>query len=66
VVAKQQPVPCENGYHYPQGTIYSIPISKIQTEKLPVLLHSPNPYRLWFLIGLSSWMKDLSQRNGLD
>jgi len=30
------------------------------------LLHSPDPYRLWFLIGLSSWMKDLSQRNGLD
>ena len=30
------------------------------------LLHSPNPYRLWFQVGFNSGMKDPSQGNGLD
>jgi len=30
------------------------------------LLHSPNPYRLWFRIGFDSGVKDPSQGNRLD
>ncbi|MBI3645117.1 MAG: DUF1624 domain-containing protein, partial [Acidobacteriales bacterium] len=29
------------------------------------LLHSPNPYRLWFRVGFNSGVKDPSQGNGL-
>jgi hypothetical protein len=30
------------------------------------LLHSPNPYRLWFRVGFNSGVKDSSQGNGFD
>jgi len=30
------------------------------------LLHSPNPYRLWFRVGFNSGVKDPSQGNRLD
>ena len=30
------------------------------------LLHSPNPYRLWFRVGFNSRVKDPSQGNRLD